>query len=102
MAVQTVLLGAGGRKVGSFMSDEFRERRELRDQFIRAVYDLRDLNTGWAMGNAIMQRMGLDPENFDDERRYAAIAQHFDEIGHIREHQASGFSSISLSNLGIK
>jgi hypothetical protein len=62
------------------VSDKFREIRELRDQFIRAVYDLRDPNTGRAMGNAIMQRMGLDPENVDDEARYAEIAQHFEEI----------------------
>ena len=51
------------------MSGEFREIRELRDQFIRAGYDLRDPDTGWAMGNAIMQRMGLDPESLDDEGR---------------------------------
>jgi hypothetical protein len=43
------------------VSYEWRETRELRDRFIRAVYDLRDPNTGWAVGNAIMQRMGLDP-----------------------------------------
>jgi hypothetical protein len=83
------------------VSDKFREIRELRDQFIRAVYDLRDPNTGWAMGNAIMARMGLDPENFEDEGRYADIAQHFDEIGYIRG-EASGYSIVSLSDLGIK
>ena len=83
------------------MSDKFREIRELRDQFIRAVYDLRDPITGWAMGNEIMARMGLDPENFEDEGRYADIAQHFDEIGYIRG-EASGYSIVSLSDLGIK
>ncbi len=83
------------------MSGEFREIRELRDQFIRAVYDLRDPDTGWAMGNAIMQRMGLDPENLDDEGRYADIAQYFDEIGYIRG-QASSYSIVSMSALGIK
>jgi hypothetical protein len=41
-----------GRKGGSFVSNESREIREMRDQLIRAVYDLRDSNTGRAMGNA--------------------------------------------------
>jgi len=63
------------------VSDNFREIRRLRDNFIRAVYDLKDPNTGRAMGNAIMQRMGLDPENADDEGRYCEIAQYFEEIG---------------------
>ncbi len=83
------------------MSDEFRETREMRDRFIRAVYDLRDPNTGRAMGNAIMQRMGLDPENSDDEARYADIAQHFDMIGYIGG-QSGGYSIVSMSDLGIK
>jgi hypothetical protein len=83
------------------VSDSFQQIRELRDQFIGAVYDLRDPNTGWAMGNAIMQRMGLDPENVDDEVRYAEIAQYFDEIGYIRR-EASAYSIVSMSELGIK
>jgi hypothetical protein len=83
------------------VSERFREIRDLRDRFIRAVYDLRDPNAGWAMGNAIMARMGLDPENFEDEGRYADIAQHFDEIGYIRA-EASGYSIVSMSELGIK
>ena len=83
------------------MSDKFREIRELRDQFIRAVYDLRDPNTGRAIGNAIMQRMGLDPENVDDEGRYAEIAQHFEEIGYIWG-ETSDYSIVSMSALGIK
>ena len=83
------------------MSDRFREIEELRDRFIRAVYDLRDPNTGRAMGNAIMQRMGLDPENVDDDGRYAEIARYFDEIGYIWA-EASGYSMVSMSELGIK
>ena len=83
------------------MSDEFRETEELRDRFIRAVYDLRDPNTGRATGNAIMQRMGLDPENFDDQARYADIAQHFDMIGYIWG-QPDPYSIVSMSDLGIK
>jgi hypothetical protein len=83
------------------VSDNVREIKELRDQFIRAVYDLRDPNTGRAMGKAIMQRMGLDPENVDDEGRYAEIAQYFDEIGYIWG-EASGYSIVSMSELGIK
>jgi hypothetical protein len=83
------------------VSDKFREIRDLRDQFIRAVYDLRDPNTGWAMANPIMQRMGLEPENLDDEGRYADIAQYFDEIGYIRG-EASGYNIVSMSALGIK
>ncbi len=83
------------------MSDEFRETREMRDRFIRAVYDLRDPNTGRAMGNAIMQRMGLDSENLDDEARYAEIARYFDEIGYIRG-EASGYNIVTMSALGIK
>ncbi len=55
------------------MAESFRERRELRDRFIRAVYDLRDPNTGQAMGNAIMQRMALDPDSPADEARYVEI-----------------------------
>jgi hypothetical protein len=83
------------------VSDKVREIKELRDRFIRAVYDLRDPNTGRAMGKAIMQRMGLDPENVDDEGRYAEIAQYFDEIGYIWG-EASGYSIVSMSELGIK
>jgi hypothetical protein len=83
------------------VSDEFREIKELRDQFIGAVYDLRDPNTGRAMGSAIMQRIGLDPENVDDEVRYAEIAQYFEEIGYIRG-EASGYSIVSMSELGIE
>ena len=83
------------------MSDSFQQLRELRDRFIRAVYDLRDPNTGWAVGNAIMQRMGLDPGSIEDEGRYLEIAHYFDEFGYIRG-QARGFRSVSLSDLGIK
>jgi hypothetical protein len=83
------------------VSDEFREIRELRDQFIRAVYDLRDPNTGLATADAIMQRMGLDPENVDDQARYADLAQYCDEIGYIWG-QGSGYSTVSMSALGIE
>ena len=83
------------------MSDEFREIKELRDKFIRAVYDLRDPNTGWAVGGAIMQRMGFDPENTEDEASYFEIARYWDEFGYIRG-EASGFRVVSLSDLGIK
>jgi hypothetical protein len=100
-SVDCSLLGAGGRKGGSFVSDRFREMEERRDQFIRAVYDLRDPNTGRAMDNAIMQRMGLDPENLDDEARYSEIARYFDEIGYIRG-EASGYNIVTMSALGIK
>jgi hypothetical protein len=95
------MLDTGGRKGGSFVSYDWRETRELRDQFIRAVYDLRDPKTGWAVGNAIMQRMGLDPENIDDEGRYSEIAHYFDEFGYIRG-EASGYRNVALSDLGIK
>jgi hypothetical protein len=83
------------------VSESFREMRELRDQFIRAVYDLRDPNTGQAMGDAIMQRIALDPDSPDDEARYVEIARYFDEIGYIRG-EASGYSMVSMSELGIK
>jgi hypothetical protein len=83
------------------VSGEFREIKELRDDFIRAVYDLRDPNTGRATGDMIMQRTGLDPENVDDERRYAEIARYFDEIGYIWG-EGSGYSIVSMSELGIK
>jgi hypothetical protein len=83
------------------VSDRFREIKELRNQFIRAVYDLRDPNTGRAMGDTIMQRVGLDPENVDDERRYTEIARYFDEIGYIWG-EASGYGIVSMSELGIK
>ena len=83
------------------MAESFREIRELRDRFIRAVYDLRDPNTGQARVNAIMQRMALDPDNPADEARYVEIARYFDEIGYIRR-EASGYSMVSMSELGIK
>ena len=83
------------------MVESFRERRELRDRFIRAVYDLREPNTGQAMGDAIMQRIGLEPDNTDDEVRYAEIAQYFDEIGYIWP-EASDYSIVSMSELGIE
>ena len=83
------------------MSDSFQQLRELRDQFIRAVYDLRDPNTGQVMANAIMQRIGLEPDNSDDEVRYTEIAQYFDEIGYIWP-EASDYSIVSISELGIK
>jgi hypothetical protein len=95
------MLGAGGRKGGSFVSYDWQETREQRDRFIRAVYDLRDPNTGWAVGDAIMRRVGLDPENIEDEARYLEIARYFDEFGYIRR-EASGFRIVSLSDLGIK
>ena len=83
------------------MSDEFRETEGLRDRFIRAVYDLRDPNTGRAMANAIMRRVGLDPEDLDDQARYADIARRFDMIGYIGG-QSGGYSIVSMSDLGIK
>ena len=83
------------------MSDSFQQLRELRDQFIRAAYDLRDPNTGQVMANAIMQRIGLDPDNPADEARYTEIAQYFDEIGYIWP-EASDYSIVSMSYLGIK
>jgi hypothetical protein len=83
------------------VSDSFQQLRELRDQFILAVYDLRDPKTGQVMANAIMQRIGLEPDNADDEVRYVEIAQYFDEIGYIWP-EASGYSIVSLSELGIK
>ena len=83
------------------MSDNLREIRELRDQFIRAVYYLRDPDTGRAMGDEIMRRMGLDPENADDEARYDEIAQYFEEIGYIWG-ETSGYNVVSMSALGIR
>ena len=95
------MLGASGRKGCSFVSYEWRETRELRDRFIRAVYDLRDPNTGQVMASEIMQRIGLEPDNSDDEVRYVEIAQYFDEIGYIWP-VASDYSIVSMSELGIK
>jgi hypothetical protein len=83
------------------VSDSFQQLRELRDQFIRAVYDLRDPTTGQVMANEIMQRIGLEPGNSDDEVRYAEIGQYFDEIGYIWP-VASDYSIVSMSALGIK
>jgi hypothetical protein len=83
------------------VADRFREMRELREQFISAVYDLRDPETGRARAAAVMQRIGLDPENPDDEGRYAEIARHFDEIGYIWG-EAGGYRSVAMSALGIK
>ena len=83
------------------VSDRFREIKELRDRFIRAVYDLRDPNSGRAMGDTIMQRMGLDPEDPDDEGRYAEIARYFDEIDYIQG-EASGYNIVTMSALGIE
>jgi hypothetical protein len=83
------------------VSDRFQEIEELRDRFIRAVYDLRDPNTGRVMAGAIMQRMGLDPENPGDEGRYAEVARYFDEIGYVRG-EAGGYGSVSMSALGIE
>jgi hypothetical protein len=83
------------------VADRFQEMRELREQFMRAVYDLRDPDTGRAMADAIMQRMGLDPGNLEDEGRYAEIARHFDEIGYVWG-EAGGYSSVAMSALGIK
>ena len=83
------------------MASNWRKTRELRDRFIRALYDLREPSTGRAVGNAIMQRMGLDPENSEDEGRYVEIARYFDEIGYIWG-EASDYSIVSMSELGIK
>jgi hypothetical protein len=75
------------------VSYNWQETREQRDRFIRAVYDLRDPNTGWAVGDAIMQRMSLDPENIEDGARYSEIARYFDEFGYIRRKPAVSASS---------
>ena len=83
------------------MSDSFQQLRELRDQFIRAVYDLRDPTTGQVRAKAIMQRIALEPDNPHDELRYAQIAKYFDEIGYIWP-VASDYSIVSMSEVGIK
>ena len=83
------------------MSESFQQLRELRDQFIRALYDLRDPTTGHVMANAIMQRIGLEPDDSDDEVRYAEIAQYFDEIGYIWP-ETSDYGIVCMSYLGIK
>jgi len=83
------------------VSDEFRETEGLRDRFIRAVYDLRDPDTGRATANAIMRRMGLDPDDSDDRARYADIARRFDMIGYVWG-RSGGYNIVSMSDLGIR
>jgi hypothetical protein len=83
------------------VTDEFREIRELRDQFMRAVYDLRDPHTGYASGEEVMQRMGLDPDNTGDENRYLDIAKHFDQLGYVRR-EMSGYGMVSITVTGSR
>ena len=84
------------------MTDEFREIRELREKFMRAVYDLRDPNAGLAMGRQIKERMGLDPADFgDDDDLYMDIAQYFDQLDYIRR-RSDGYGMVSITALGIQ
>ena len=84
------------------MTDESSEIREMRERFIRAVYDLRERTTGIAMSRQIKERMGLGPdESSDSDALYMDIAQYFEGLGYI-ERQASGYSMVSITSRGIQ
>ncbi len=68
----------GRDEEGLSVADEFREIRELRQKFMRAVYDLRDPALGAAYMPQIAERMGLDPNSRLDADTYVDIAQYFD------------------------
>jgi hypothetical protein len=84
------------------MTEQFGKTKELREQFIRAVYHLRDPSSGWAMEREIKERMGLDPDDFrDDDDAYVSTAQYFDQLGFI-ERQADGYGIVSITARGMQ
>jgi hypothetical protein len=84
------------------MADEFRAIRELREKFMRAVYELRHPSTGMAPMDQIGARMGLDPENnMRDKDLYVEIAQYFHELGYIRR-VLDGYGIVAITATGIQ
>ena len=44
--------------------------KELRDRFMQTVYEFAESDVRLATSVQIMERIGVDPENFEDEKRY--------------------------------
>jgi hypothetical protein len=81
------------------MSSEFEEIKELRRQFMRAAYELRDPQMGTVYRTEIMRRLGLDPDNPNDDNQYTSIARHFDQRGFITR-WADGYNIVQVTALG--
>jgi hypothetical protein len=82
------------------MANVFEDVKELREKFIRAVYDLRHSTTGMATVGQIAERMGLDSQNnMRDAELYGDIAQYFDQMGYIRK-VSIGYAVVAITARG--
>lgn len=87
------------------MADEFREIRELRERFMRAVYDRRNPGQGDAAPHDdIMRDLGLDPdistpEGMRDTDQYDSIVRYWEQRGFV-EHFTEAM--VRITTLGIQ
>jgi hypothetical protein len=77
------------------------QNRELRDRFMQAVYDLAGPDAGIAQIVQIMERIGLDPENFEDEKRCKRTARHLHQLNYIRK-VSDGYTMVAITPEGTQ
>jgi hypothetical protein len=82
------------------MSEEFRQTHEMRERFMRAVYDTREPRLGAASQNDIMQHMGLDEDDPALIELYDSIAGYWIQRGLI-ESLADGYGLVQITADGI-
>jgi hypothetical protein len=88
------------------MADEFADIKDMRERFLRAVYDLRQPGAGMAERAAIMLELGLDPNPTDpsdvrDRNLFNELAGHWRERGYI-EPIGVGYAYIKITADGIR
>jgi hypothetical protein len=86
------------------VANEFAEVRDMREKFMRAVYDLKDPRSDAAPHEAIMRELGLDPDlstpqGRDDTEQYDAIVRYWVQRGFI-EHFTEAM--VRITALGIQ
>lgn len=81
---------------------EFAEKQELRDQFLRAAYELGKGKTGRLTGLAeVAESMGFHISNSEDVDYLSSVAEYLGEEGYIAR-KADGYGLLSITTKGIK
>jgi hypothetical protein len=85
------------------VANEFVEIRDMREQFMRAVYDLKDPRSDAAPHEAIMRELGLvpdlsTPQGRNDNEQYDAIVRYWEQRGFI-EHFTEAMARITARGM---
>jgi hypothetical protein len=87
----SMMLTNAGREEAEKLADSVEQRKELRRDFLRAVYELADGNPAqFVYWQDVAPKLGLDPANPEHEEQGIALAEYAERAGHITIEVSAG------------